>query len=228
MANPTFNSGAYDFNNDESTSRTLALTTVSGANYLHVMIGAQSTPSGVAFNGDSMTLEATRTTASSYEIYHYKLANPDIGSYNLEYTVAGAFDNAFVLAVAANDVDTSDPIRGYHEQYGTNGASPFTKTPSGNLAGDLMLMFAADLDVFSGSHAAASGSTQIGSTDTRGLGVYKSSTTTSDTLGVTFTSEFVGFLTGSVALKGVAASGGKSLRSSPVLNSRVMTSALLG
>lgn len=226
MANPTFNAGAYDFNQDASTSRTLALTTVSGANYLHVMIGAQSTPSGVAFNGDSMTLEATRTTASSYEIYHYKLANPDIGSYNLAYTVAGSYDNAFVLAVAANDVDTSDPIRGYHEQYGTNGASPFTKTPAGNLAGDLMLMFAADLDTFSGSHAAASGSTQIGSTDTRGLGVYKSSTTTSDTLGVTFTSEFVGFLTGSVALKGVASAA--PVLSSPTATATGPTQATIG
>lgn len=206
----SFDAGAYDYSVDASASRTLSFTIGGSANYLHVMIGAQSTPANVKWNGVSMSLVETRTTPSSYEIYHYKLDNPDTGAHSLGYDVAAGFDTSFVLAASAVDANLADPIRGYAEQYGTNGASPFTKVPSGNVSGDLMLMFAADLDTFSGSHAAASGSTQIGSTDTRGLGVYKVSTGTSDSLGVTFTSEMVGFLTGAVALKGAGASGGKA------------------
>lgn len=223
----TFDAGAYDYSVDASASRTLSFTIGGSANYLHVIIGCQNTPTNVTWNGDSMTLVATRTTASSYEVYHFTLDNPDTGAHSLAYDVAAGYDTSFVLAASVVDANLADPIRGYHEQYGTNGASPFTKVPSGNLAGDLMLMFAADLDSFSGSHAAASGSTQIGSTDTRGLGVYKVSTGTSDSLGVTFTSEFVGFLTGSVALK-QSSSGAVSLRGSKQLNSRVLRSPLLG
>ncbi len=223
---------------DQTTRDTDAFTIPSGAGVLHVLLMSptarppatmtwRNDAAGSVFNQTVSPLGGARTPPEGgpYSFFHYQLINPTAGTGFIRMTGVGIYDYARLVAGVYDGADGT--VRGYKEVKNT-GTTQITAIPAGNVAGDPMLMLFVDEDVYSSGHAPVAGTTQIGATDNRTLGLSKTSTASGDSLGVQFAGSVVAGYWGAVALVGAGQAAPSMLGSSPLTNSRVLGSALLG
>ncbi len=146
-----------------NTSASVSLTIASGTDtYLHVVVLALSTVTGVTWNGTAMTAGDVRTISGVRKAYHFGMAAPDTGAHSVVATMSGP-EYLAVLAVAADGVSQTSNIRGYAEAI-AGATSTYSLTPAGNVTGDLLLCILSDYSYNAGTFSAASGSTQVGGT----------------------------------------------------------------
>lgn len=192
-----------------NTSASVSLTIASGTDtYLHVMVLALSTVTGVTWNGSAMTAGDVRTISGGRKVYHFGMAAPATGAHSVVATMSGP-EYLAVLAVAADGVAQTSNIRGYAEAI-TGSTSPYSLTPSGNVTGDLLLCILSDYSYAAGTFSAASGSTQVGGTSVVTGAAYRITTGDTQSVGLSWSGGEAVLQAGAVALIPSGGGGGGS------------------
>lgn len=219
---------------DEFTTRDSdSFTIPSGCTLLHLMVMNRTTNTSVTAKWrDGGSIDQTIShiytqtpAAGSYSFFHYQLANPTAGTGTIRLSGVLVYDLAVILASAVSG-DSSGAVRGY-ATFRDYSNSPRTLSPSGTLTGDYMMGIFTDLEGYTSNLAATGGATQVGTTQTLTAGFRDVATSNGDTIGLTHDGVAIS-LFGAVSLIPGGASAPSMLGSSPLTNSRVLGSALLG
>lgn len=112
--------------------------TVTNADLIIVCVTATwAAPTGVTFNGDALT-EQTSREYSGYGSFIYTRANPDVGTYNVVVSFAGATD-ATVTIIGYKKTHNSTPVTAATENEGTGTAvSTDVSSASGSVVIDCL------------------------------------------------------------------------------------------
>lgn len=206
---------ADEFTDPKSQSITIS----AGANLLHVIVLSTEQPTSVVWNtSESLTyVGSPQVVATSLEAYHYYLKNPTATTANVTVDHSTLNANSISIAVISDADISGDPIRGYAgASYPSGHSGPKTVAPTGNVAGDVLLLSNLFTETMAGI-AGSGGSTLFTSSPmTSGFqfaAVYDISAATDDTVAITWTGTFAsgGITMFAVAIKGGAGGGSPSL-----------------
>ncbi len=195
-----------------------SITISSGANLLWVIVVSVGEPTSVTWNGsEALTyVGSPQVVATNLEAYHYYLKNPTATTANVTVDHSTLNTNSISIAVIADADISGDPVRGYAgATYPPGHTGPKSVAPTGNLAGDILLLANLLTEPMTGVTASGGSADFTSSPITSGYqygSVSKVSGATDDTIAITWTGAFAsGVITMfGIAIKGASGGGGSS------------------